>query len=1004
MKRLRTYLSLLGFVCLSACTINESNQQSSLEDDFRNPKTSQKPYVWWHWMGPNFSLDGITKDLEAMKEQGIGGATIFNITSAVQESQSPTKKNPWPHQVYRGKEYWEAVRHAAKEANRLGLEIGLHNTAGYSTTGGPWIDEERSIQRVLWSETDIQGGTSVNVQLPVPPIPDRRGWGGVIRKLSKYTDIGVIACPSDTVIKFKDIIDLSTQTDREGNLTWEAPAGQWKVYRFISASTGYAPHPLPDELIDNKTFEVDKMTLENTIYHWENVLNPLKEHLGEYMGKSFKHILIDSYEAGHQSWSVGFRQTFIKEKGYDPLPWMVSLSSALTSAKRNNNPQRVIEDSLQTERFEWDYRDVIAQMFIENGWKPAAKMINEADCKLQFEAYGGPIDIIASTRVGDIPMGEFWTPNSKGIRKDVAGSARAAGKILIGAEAFTGAPGNSQWNEDPAYLKSSGDYAFLSGVNRLILHHWVHQPYDDTYKPGLSMGWWGTHFSRHQTWSKTGKAYFDYLARCQAVLQHGEEVKDYLSVEKSGDGDAIAWRDFVQEAKVVDGKVRLVSGRSYKLVELAERKAIQPELLKKVYALLQEGATILAPVKPEYAMGLTDFPACDEEVKKYADKMWPLSGQNSRKIGKGQLITMKLDDALKQLDANNGLITTHPSTKWIQRREGNQDIFFIVNTSKKAVDETLSFKVMDKVPELWSPYTGEMKKIGKWMMKDDRTMLDIRLEANTSTFVIFREKSQHENQITKICLNDTAICIPVYVENGRSVWTTDKCGNYQIHFQSGAIESIQVDSIPTPILIQGRWNVQFKPATDEPEFEMQMDELIAWNNHPEKIVNYFSGTAHYQIEFEVSQEDITASVDYELCLGTLSSLAKVYLNGTEIGTVWHSPFKLGNDSLRKAIKAGKNRLEIVVTNTWKNRLIGDEQLPEDMEWGKERHFGGKYSGRSLVKYPDWFIKKENRPSVHRKTFVIWNYFTPESTLDESGLQGPVTLYRYPRCVWESAKK
>ena len=103
-------------------------------------------------MGPNFSKEGITKDLEAMKECGIGGATIFNITSSVQESHFPMENNPWPSQTYRSDAYWEALEHTMKEARRLGLKIGLHGTPGYSLTGGPWIDEERGMKALISSK------------------------------------------------------------------------------------------------------------------------------------------------------------------------------------------------------------------------------------------------------------------------------------------------------------------------------------------------------------------------------------------------------------------------------------------------------------------------------------------------------------------------------------------------------------------------------------------------------------------------------------------------------------------------------------------------------------------------------------------------------------------------------------------------------------------------------------------------------------------------------------
>ena len=110
--------TLLGGTSLHAQTRAETLQ--SLAQQFVVPAGNEyRPFVWWHWMGSNFSKDGITKDLEAMKEAGIGGATIFNLASAVQESHAPTENNPWPEQTYRSPAYWEAMRHAASEAARL---------------------------------------------------------------------------------------------------------------------------------------------------------------------------------------------------------------------------------------------------------------------------------------------------------------------------------------------------------------------------------------------------------------------------------------------------------------------------------------------------------------------------------------------------------------------------------------------------------------------------------------------------------------------------------------------------------------------------------------------------------------------------------------------------------------------------------------------------------------------------------------------------------------------
>lgn len=148
-------------------------------------------------------------------------------------------------------------------------------------------------------------------------------------------------------------------------------------------------------------------------------------------------------------------------------------------------------------------------------------MINKAGLQFYWEPYYGPFNTTECVSIPDLPMGEFWTGGDGAISSEITNAAKAFGKRLVGAEAFTGRPEISQYTEDPAFLKHSTDGSFLSGVNLLFLHHWVHQPFDDKYQPGMGMGWWGTHFGRNQTWIKPGKAYFTYLTRCQMLLQQG---------------------------------------------------------------------------------------------------------------------------------------------------------------------------------------------------------------------------------------------------------------------------------------------------------------------------------------------------------------------------------------------------------------------------------------------------------------------------------------------------
>lgn len=506
-------LVLFIIATVAACADgNDYNLKTKeLAKSFTQPPVLYGPYVWWHWMGSNFSKDGIKKDLEAMRESGIAGATIFNIASAVQESHYPIENNPWPEQTYRSNAYWEALEYAAATALELGMKIGLHNSPGYSTAGGPWVTEEKGMQKVVKSRTDIIGGKAVKIKLPMPNLPVYDGWGGPMGPGSFYEDIAVLAIPEGKNISADKVTELTDKMSPDGTVDWNAPAGKWHIFRIGHAPTMSCPHPLPDDLI-GKVLESDKMTASSAAFHWDNVLGPLKEHLGGYFGKSFTHILIDSYEAGDQDWGEGFRDVFKNMHGYDPMCAM---------AIKELDPECSV-----AKKFDEDNKATISRMYLDNGFTTARDKINDAGLLFYWEPYSGPFDTAEGCSLSDQPMGEFWTGGNGRISKDVVENARKYGKRIVGAEAFTGRPENSHYTEDPEFLKKSADGAFASGANRLFLHHWVHQPFDDRYQPGMGMGWWGTHFGRNQTWFEPGKEFFRYLTRCQMLLQQGDMI-DY---------------------------------------------------------------------------------------------------------------------------------------------------------------------------------------------------------------------------------------------------------------------------------------------------------------------------------------------------------------------------------------------------------------------------------------------------------------------------------------------
>jgi hypothetical protein len=201
-------------------------------------------------------------------------------------------------------------------------------------------------------------------------------------------------------------------------------------------------------------------------------------------------------------------------------------------------------------------------------------------------------------------------------------------------------------------------------------------------------------------------------------------------------------------------------------------------------------------------------------------------------------------------------------------------------------------------------------------------------------------------------------------------------GRYEVSTASGA--KIGIDAtVPSPVEIAGSWDVRFPPGWDAPA-EATFGKLISWTDHPEFGIKYFSGTATYFKTFTVPAELIGPDRRLVLDLGVVREIAQVRVNGKDLGVLWWPPFRL---DVTDAVKPGDNSLEVRVTNLWVNRLVGDEQLPDDIGW----------QGETFSKWPEWFVKGLPRPEPRRKTFTTWRHNTKDTPLIPSGLLGPVML-------------
>ena len=809
----------LAELCAALLLLPSAALAETPEAVFTNPPSAARPGVMWMWMGCNNSKAAITRDLEALHGAGYGRTLMFSLADVTTPWAHPIGKSPTPEIVAWTEPWWALVKHAAQESKRLGMEFGMFNGPGYETSGGSWITPELTMQEVCFSQQAVAGGSKVKVVLDRPQVdplavqlfPVYNPATGLVDKpeiparKTYYKDIAVLAMAADGVVAKDQIIDLSKQVGADGKLVWDAPPGQWVIYRFGHTTMGTLMQP--SQWAANG-FECDKMSVEAVGFHMNHVIGEIKKHLGDLVGTGFHSVHVDSYEAGMPSWTPKMRAEFATRRGYELTPFLATFA------------KRTVGSEADTGKFRSDFEATIKDLYRDAHFAVSSRMLREAGLTFSCEPYGGPWRQEEIMRYVPTVMTEFWTFGGKfsGVETDVTVAAlRKSGQNIVEAEAFTGDPADSQWSETPAWLKPMGDTAFCAGVNRFILHRYTPQPWDDCYQPGNTMGRWGTHFDRTQTWWEPGKAMVRYWTRCQALLQWGA---------------------------------------------------------------------------PSQARG--DFTA-------------------SAAAG------LKMES--------------------IRRKSADADVFFVANTARTGGEAWCSFAVTGRQPEWWDAVTGTMRDLPQFEERDGRTLIPLTFAPTQSGFVVFRKK------------------------------TGEKLvgGNFP------ALKPVKE--------LSGAWQVTFDPKWGGPASAVRFDTLTDWTQHATPGIKYFSGKAVYRQTFNAP----TVTNALQLSLGTVNCIARVRLNDRSLGVVWCPPWSVSVPP--GILRPSGNVIEIEVTNTWANRLIGDEQEPPDCEWLPGHMPGGNF----LKEFPDWFLKKQPRPSKGRFCFTTWNYFTKDSPLLPSGLLGPVRL-------------
>jgi hypothetical protein len=671
-----------------------------LRKNFRTPPDSARPWVYWFWLNQNITREGITADLEAMKRTGIGGVLIMEVDQGAPKGPVAFNSPQWR----------ELFKHVCTEANRLGLEVNMNNDAGWCGSGGPWITPDLSMQRVVWTETQVEGpkhfeGTLAQPQavanyygdIAVWAFPTPAGDARIDSFREKAADIPMDASPAvpaawpsvppEQTIPRNRLVNLTARLDKGGRIAWDVPEGKWTILRLGHTTTGKDNHPAPES---GRGLECDKLSKEAVQAHFEGLMGKLIADVGPLAGKSLVATHIDSWEVGSQNWTPKFRDEFRRRRGYDLLPFLAAMTG------------RIVDSREVSERFLWDLRQTINELLLQNYAGHFRELAHKHGLRLSIEAYTNcPTDEMAYAGRADEPMGEFWSWEKYSAAwscTEMTSAAHVYGKPIVGAEAFT-ATDAERWLGHPASIKELGDWAFCEGINRFVFHRYAMQPWLGV-KPGMSMGPWGLHYERTQTWWEQSAAWHAYLARCQFLLRQGLFVADVCYLGPEGSPQTLGGQKsflsgtpgreglprertgynfdtcppevVLTRMTVKDGRLVLPDGMSYRLLVLPMVETMTPQLLSKIKELVEAGATV-AGSPPAKSPSLSDYPRCDDKVQRLSEDLWgsdkPPAQLTERRYGKGRIFWSAAFK--KKIELTKSACEQLGPAQWIWYPEGN---------------------------------------------------------------------------------------------------------------------------------------------------------------------------------------------------------------------------------------------------------------------------------------------------------------------------------------------
>lgn len=915
----------------SASVVPAANPQS-VQQAFKNPPNRYKPMVRRWWPGNDVEDAELQREIRELSAAGFGGAEIQSFSCNLRP-EMPVEAR---HRVYGfgTSDFFAHVRAAVDEARAHGMWIDLTFGSGWPFGGGSAVTPERAITELYFSDTHIKGGERYHASLELPTLgarlgvskalaaffgspPFPAGWDA--RMNTRARTVAVIGAQTtapeghpagsnwaggSSVLSVVEksgqldphsIVNLTSQVSPDGVLDWDVPAGDWRLFIFRqlnmdSAVIGEA-WPGPGLILDH--FQRPAFDAYSA-----QIGDALRAELSDRLGNGLRALFCDSLEIpANIYWSDDFLQEFRKRRGYDLAPYLPLIKQTGYNDPYNPLTTKPLYDVPETgDAIRRDYWRTVSELIIERLYKPFADWAAKHRLMARIQAHGAPADLLRIYGLASIPETEqLYAGGLYDFLKMASSAADIYGKKIVSSESFVFQ--GDAYRTTPEQLKVNTDKLITAGVNEIIYHGYPYV-YNDRPYPGWSPFAMGTQLSfssvlngRSTFWPYIGQIN-TYITRLQYISQTGTNVAP-VAVFFSRTGydtsrsknppliDALMNAGYafdhlnaegLLEGRVEGRQIVTQGGIRFSAIILSETAWLDRQVAETFAQIARAGVPVIAIGDPPSQGGSwKNFEADGRAVRTAMNQM--LAEPNSRKVASTDAAVA----ALAPLAAPNLKFVSGKPLPFIEKRLGKLDALFITNPDPQPVSTEIETMAAGS-PQLWNPWTGNIKPFTDFDIVRGSKRLRLELPAYGSVLLMFDPSDRHGPRPRTA---PSSPATPVRLSVGTSGWKLHAVG----------------------------YDINGKPVT----FDETLPQLTDWSKHT--LLKTFAGRGTYTTVIKIPEGDLHAGGPVRLDLGDVKDVAEIKVNGQAGPTLLMQPYVANITDL---VHAGRNTLEITVVNAPSN--------------------------------------------------------------------------------------